>query len=179
MRCARRRSTSSSTRTGRVARAGVNASRVAHRLALSQARVESLRAERLRKEAEAAARQRRLEALAAQVAPEVPDDPARVRAETAAAAAYKESVANGGDRETGTRIFATTAAAHHGGYTMDALMAHTRHRLAVALHEAGLGGTGAARDALMQVQGSLLPRKDTFTSAQLSLVPGAAFAGLT
>jgi hypothetical protein len=49
----------------------------------------------------------------------------------------------------------------------------------VALHEAGLGGTGAARDALMQVQGSLLPRKDTFTSAQLSLVPGAAFAGLT
>ena len=39
--------------------------------------------------------------------------------------------------------------------------------LAMALHTAGLTGTQAARDAMMTVKGTLLPRKDMFTSAQL------------
>jgi hypothetical protein len=40
-------------------------------------------------------------------------------------------------------------------------------RLAMALHTAGLAGTQAARDAMMTVKGTLLPRKDMFTSAQV------------
>lgn len=74
-----------------------------------------------------------------------------------------------GERETGTRLFAVSDKNHIGGYSMGQLMMDTRQRLAMALHSAGLDNTKAGREAMMQVKGSLLPRRDTFTSDQLGL----------
>mmetsp|Transcript_40373 Transcript_40373/g.127044 ORF Transcript_40373/g.127044 Transcript_40373/m.127044 type:complete len:629 (-) Transcript_40373:140-2026(-) len=110
----------------------------------------------------------RLERLKATVAPVVDADPARVVAPTLAAQAHVEGLANG-EKETGTRMFAVQEKNFYSGYTIDRLMQDTRHRLAVALHEAGLDGTSAARDAMMTVKGTLVPRRDMFTSEQLSM----------
>eukprot|EP00287_Rhodomonas_sp_CCMP768_P028805 CAMPEP_0202839206 /NCGR_PEP_ID=MMETSP1389-20130828/51838_1 /ASSEMBLY_ACC=CAM_ASM_000865 /TAXON_ID=302021 /ORGANISM="Rhodomonas sp., Strain CCMP768" /LENGTH=106 /DNA_ID=CAMNT_0049515631 /DNA_START=1 /DNA_END=321 /DNA_ORIENTATION=+ len=105
------------------------------------------------------------------VAPEVEADPDRVHAETNANKMYKEGLQHG-DKETGTRLYAVNAKNFYSGYTFDRLMGDTRHRLAVALHENGLAGTQAGREALMQIKGSLIPRKDMFTSEQLGGLVG-------
>lgn len=163
--------------------------------------------ERLCEEAE-----ERLARLRATVAPVVPDDPNRHLGETAADAAYRLA-REIGERETGTRKYATNERNFYSGYTMGQLMGDTRMRLAMALHSQGLDvitpcpssfacpavadhrcrgsytvlilywcvvcvvyvrvgcgawqNTKAGREAMMRIQGSLVPRKDMFTSEQL------------
>lgn len=147
--------------------AASNAERVDVRIAQYQMKVE-----RLKQRKAAAARahadlQLRLEQLRAQVAPDVEADPDRLYTHTDATTAYKEGVMFG-EKETGTRVFAVNHKNFYAGYTIDRLMGDTRHRLAVALHENGLAGTEAGREALMRIKGSLMPRKDMFTSDQLA-----------
>jgi hypothetical protein len=132
-----------------------NSQRVGFRVCEYQRKLD---AQRRRREAEDAARaeqDERLRRLRETVAPDVPDDPHRALALTVAAQAYMD-----GDRETGQRKYAVNDKNFYAGYTMDNLMADTRARLGMALHAAGLHGSSAAREAMMTVKGTLMPRKD-------------------
>jgi hypothetical protein len=110
-----------------------NAQRVGYRIEAYWAKVQAQN-ERRRQEAEEEREiEERLERLRATVAPVIPDDPTRHLAETAAVAAHGLACRIG-EKETGTRKYATNDKNFYSGYTMTQLMGDTRMRLAMALH---------------------------------------------
>lgn len=117
----------------------------------------------LEEEEEHRRRSAALQALADRVAPSVDADPRRVLQATAAVTAHVET-----ERERGA-LFPVH------GYNMGALLADTRFKLSLALNDAGLYGTEAGRRAMCSVQGSLLPRRDMFTTSESRGLVGMGF----
>jgi hypothetical protein len=107
---------------------------------------------RAESEAAAARQEALLEALAAGVAPQVPRDPARLLAPTAASAA----------------VAPPNGAAFHPvhGYNTQQLLSDPRFRVLEALGEAGLRSTAAAVDAVARLPPMRHLRLDALTTTQ-------------
>lgn len=100
----------------------------------------------------------RLDALCAQVAPEVVADPQRLLQPTAAWSQHEEAQAGGICPDGGFAV--------HGGYSVDELMKDQRFKVGLALQEAGLTGSDYARQVLKSIPTAKPMRTDMMTSEE-------------